>query len=818
MTFQLLMSFVPWIVVLIASAAWYGYLGWETLKRVVGRIGGYWFPIGLIVVVDLIAAGRLAADMGLPALFRDDPLRPYTWHSRAIWGACTATYLVGLVWTIIYLFLFIDPNNFNTLPSKYPVEWKARYGWAVPCRRLDRLRSGVMALKFLAATTPPFLLLLLVIGAFPAEIGDYAATGRHRALYEALEYAIGIAIGATVVCAVVLVAWRLARPIAWLRLRLGVPRLRNWIWPSAPETPLQRTALSTAWAVLAVNALLTIYPFLAAEMSPSFAVGMLLCLVALGYLMLTGTPRPFRAPLIVAIAILVGVSNGRPYKYRFPGMDMSPGSSYYSADNLDKPGPPKGAPKPPLLDDTAVLCAWKCRLNEEKPRLVLVAASGGGYRASFWTATVLDRLSELSAPGDKPGERLVGLTDRIRLITGASGGMVGASHYVAMRAGATLPHTERTREAIAALAKARGEPADLTKLVDVMAVETRLDSLSRVVQQLVQRDLPGIFWPTSYQRVDRGTVFEDEWTLLDGRTFAGLREMEKDGSLPSLIVSPMIVETGGRLLISNLDVSEVAEPVAVSGVRYSPSGREFFRRFPGAQDSFLLKTAARMSASFPYVLPAVNLPTAPPSRLVDAGYYDNFGVNLAAAWAYKNREWIRRETSGLALIQINAFPRELDPFNEQPKPVGSPSTGPETAGDAVAKKNEGAFQWLTSPLEGGAAARDWSMYYRNQEQLRLLDDTFNGDKNQQATREGKRFFEGFVFTNEGQAAMNVIISADDIASMQADISSAGPLESKHKNFETLGHLIDWWNERPISSGAKNEAVPRTPTSSFQDKK
>ena len=47
-----------------------------------------------------------------------------------------------------------------------------------------------------------------------------------------------------------------------------------------------------------------------------------------------------------------------------------------------------------------------------------------------------------------------------------------------------------------------------------------------------------------------------------------------------------------------------------------------------------------MNASFPYISPAVSLPVDPPRRVVDAGYYDNYGVNLAAAWAYMNREWI----------------------------------------------------------------------------------------------------------------------------------------------------------------------------------
>jgi len=44
-----------------------------------------------------------------------------------------------------------------------------------------------------------------------------------------------------------------------------------------------------------------------------------------------------------------------------------------------------------------------------------------------------------------------------------------------------------------------------------------------------------------------------------------------------------------------------------------------------------------MNASFPLVSPGVSLPTTPPRRVVDAGYYDNHGVNLAAMWLYRTK-------------------------------------------------------------------------------------------------------------------------------------------------------------------------------------
>ena len=84
-----------------------------------------------------------------------------------------------------------------------------------------------------------------------------------------------------------------------------------------------------------------------------------------------------------------------------------------------------------------------------------------------------------------------------------------------------------------------------------------------------------------------------------------------------------------------LDFDRVIQNRAAAGTSHnvllSRGGVEFFRLLPHAS-GFRLATAARMSATFPYVLPAVELPTDPPLRVVDAGYFDGFGVSLAMAW------------------------------------------------------------------------------------------------------------------------------------------------------------------------------------------
>lgn len=80
----------------------------------------------------------------------------------------------------------------------------------------------------------------------------------------------------------------------------------------------------------------------------------------------------------------------------------------------------------------------------------------------------------------------------------------------------------------------------------------------------------------------------------------------------------MLVEDGRRLLISNLELDFIAHnQVAIDGIPLplSRSGFELARLFPGEFASFPVATAARLSAAFPYVSPAVSLPTVPRRRV-----------------------------------------------------------------------------------------------------------------------------------------------------------------------------------------------------------
>lgn len=291
--------------------------------------------------------------------------------------------------------------------------------------------------------------------------------------------------------------------------------------------------------------------------------------------------------------------------------------------------------------------------------LIVVASSGGGIRAAAWTAAVL---SELDA--------IPGFRRHTRILTGASGGMVGAAAWLT-----SIREPDRF---------------DLWNGVST-------ESLSAIARAVL---LPFT--------LDRGRSLERSWEEHTNDALAtplrALAQEEARGEIPSLVFSPMIVEDGRRLVISNLDLQHLIRVAIVDDGLATLSGVQLFRLYPDAE--LKISTAARMSASFPYVSPAGTLETTDGGlRVVDAGYYDNYGVDLAAMWIHHHRDFIRQCTCGVALVQIR------DSLGRVRTELGAHD--PPSSWLAW-------IQWLSTPPEGLLAARESSMSFRNDELLAIL--------------------------------------------------------------------------------------------------
>ena len=117
------------------------------------------------------------------------------------------------------------------------------------------------------------------------------------------------------------------------------------------------------------------------------------------------------------------------------------------------------------------------------------------------------------------------------------------------------------------------------------------DWLTPLVERMVTNDVPGFFSPFP-SPTDRGVALEQAWSKgLDGEldmTFEQLAEHEQAGWCPSLAFSPMMIEDGRRLLISNLDLRYPASNdghrsgTTRTGRTLADLNRELFARGPGA--------------------------------------------------------------------------------------------------------------------------------------------------------------------------------------------------------------------------------------------
>lgn len=493
---------------------------------------------------------------------------------------------------------------------------------------------------------------------------------------------------------------------------------------------------------------------------------------------------------LVSVAFLLAAWNSTAvfpeaeFKYRFPGLN-----DYYARGRrvplaeLNRDGyVGDTAPRPggkDQLRDCDILASisrrWQAVPGQEqtRPKLVVVAVSGGGIRSAVWTAVVLETVeAEL-----KKSSR-ASLRDHIRLFTGASGGMVGASLFVA---DFESDWPDRGNPQL--------DPADARDGLGLRSGVLAEQSLLPVTQTAVTRDFSRNLFVPPWRVVgyERGRSLEDKWALnarargygptgqtaaeLESirasgrklspfnRTFADLYPLEAQGLRPSMIFSPMLVEDSRRLLISNLDLSNLASargpierPIGAGGVRldgiYSRSGLEFFKLFPDAHGTFEIGTAARMSATFPVITPAVSLPTIPPRRVVDAGYFDNYGVDLAAMWLIQNRKDLLEHCGGVALIEIRAFPLQERGLRFLPESDPTQSEAAGLLADAVSA--------VSTPLRALLRARGNTSYHRNNELLAALDHGFNT-----STDAADPYFRRFVFELDVDAALNWYLSSEE---------------------------------------------------------
>lgn len=679
--------------------------------------------LAVLLLLGALVCARLGRSLGIDRLF---------WHEqRSLQRRAGAS--VGLLFAKIgFVGYLLDEEHLCTL---------AHFASEAPSER------PLAAMLYIALLTLPTALIwaLLARAARPWRASEAVPRGPFvLGALLALAFALGLLAAFDA-----LVPLRPTLP-AWLVRMLALEDVA----PSA--RPLHVLA---AVFMLLLSAEYVVYAITRRGFTPAMAVCTLLGLI-------TGSVSflEFRAwnesATVLALLGAVWVGGLPRYKLRIAAL----------AGRYDSPAPltcepsSGGRSTPALIRSESV--PW--RVGERKPPLVLVCASGGGLRAALWSCEVLSEL-ELSLPG---------FAQSLRIVAGASGGMLGASAY-----------------ALTLRPRAKGSEG-WSHVIEREALIARLgrDFLSTPIKRLVFRDLLLALLPV-HNLKNRGDALESCWRRSLGEAFdarfGALVEHERRGELPSLVFTPMLVEDGRRLLISNLSLDFLAQnTVSPESDPHllSLSGFQLAQLFPDEFARFPVATAARLSAAFPYVSPAVSLPTLPRRRVVDAGYYDNYGVNVCAGWLADcfcdsaRRRWIEEHVSRILVVQVRDVVSPLHGLS-----IANPKRGPLARG----------LEGLLSPLHGVLSSRESVSAFRNDEQLeqvmRLYDLSF-----------GRGFLRTEIFEYPGDASLSWYLTARERGAISEAARALAP---------TLDELRAFWrgeHPRTRPHGGLHVASPREP--------
>lgn len=304
-----------------------------------------------------------------------------------------------------------------------------------------------------------------------------------------------------------------------------------------------------------------------------------------------------------------------------------------------------------LVDDRCAVAQ-----TERPPRAVplfLVATTGGGIRAAFWTSLVLDCAFEVDTRFVRPstpcqGRRPAsfGRSNRLFALSGISGGSVGLAAYAA--------HLVEKRSATAEQGSAGAQPW----------LERRLsvDGLSPTGLWWLFVELPREFLQFRLER-DRSEILEESWEReWPGRELStGLFELwRSEPQVPLLLLNGTSVEDGCRFNVSvlnaNVEGSSNSRPTCRSMSPFDEAQNPKQRERLGAHDRINptstlvgtrdladsicgkhdvpLASAAFLSGRFPFVNPSGRIASVCPEKsrnsvayVVDGGYLDTSGAS-----------------------------------------------------------------------------------------------------------------------------------------------------------------------------------------------
>jgi len=327
--------------------------------------------------------------------------------------------------------------------------------------------------------------------------------------------------------------------------------------------------------------------------------------IAFSSIFLIYLPRRYGLPSLLAFAVIGGLA--WLFSYWNNNHAPCPGCAGITGE---RPGFETFAKD--WIDSRAALFQASSEAGEKIP-VYVVAASGGGIRAAYWTAATLAAFEE----------QVPGFACHLLAISGISGGSLGASAFAAALADQEDYGCDPSDWPLPA---SRSDPAATTRTM------LSQDFLSPLLAGMlfadgVQRLNPFPFWKLPDRAHAQERAWEAAWRSAAGTArfaepFLDLWADRQVGAspVPPLFLNATIVETGHQITIAPVDVAETGS----FSDTYDLLNR-WRRNIP-------LSTAANMSARFPFVSPAATLEIPSEGRqlrLVDGGYFESSGAHVA---------------------------------------------------------------------------------------------------------------------------------------------------------------------------------------------
>ncbi len=325
------------------------------------------------------------------------------------------------------------------------------------------------------------------------------------------------------------------------------------------------------------------------------------------------------------------------------------------------------------LDDNHFLRQRGAELVSERPQLtealdafrdevgagpiILVSAEGGGVRAAHFTSMVLARLAD----------QCPRLARRIFLISGVSGGAIGAAAYRGSLERMPLEGDECVLDA-----NAPAGPRQLA-LADMFSRDHLSPSLAKymfpeLIQTFAPASFPGsdrAFFPQTDRQLGLELSLEQAFAEAfeigdDPNPLAASAFAPSSTHAPHLLINVTEVSSGGVFVASSIDLSSVRDRQNwIHDFRClwsDPTTEAPCNRSP----DYSLSTMAASSARFPVVSPAGTVRAGEASfRFVDGGYFDNSGAETLLGvieHLQRTARASRRVLPPIAVLHIDSNP------------------------------------------------------------------------------------------------------------------------------------------------------------------